>query len=90
MLGRGLFPAATEAAILERLLDLYREASPEALEPLDPLDLIAAEWSRQGLRQLSPPQEWWWLAYPASIPQSWGAMLVQSWTLKPKNAAKHP
>ena len=83
MLGRGLFPAGTEAAILERLLDLYREAEPLSLESLDPLDLIIAEWSRHGLRPLGPPQEWWWLAYPANIPQTWGAMLVRSWTLKP-------
>lgn len=75
------FPAATEAFILESLMEIYDRSAIGALEPLLPLDDIESAWKSQQLRMVGRPRSWWWLGYPCNIPRNWGAFKIQSWIL---------
>lgn len=75
------FPAATEAFILESLMEIYDRSAMWALEPLLPLDDIESAWESQRLRMVGQPRSWWWLGYPCNIPRNWGAFKIRSWIL---------
>ena len=77
----GRFPAATEASVLESLMEIYDQSGVRALEPLLPLDDLESAWKSRRLRMVGQPRSWWWLGYPCNIPRNWGAFKIQSWIL---------
>ena len=75
-----------EIEAFERLLAAYEAASPDTFETMVEVDAARAEWRRAGF-EAAPPQKWWWIEYPCSIPHSPGGFRVLSWILRPGGAA---
>ena len=78
-------PVATEASVLESLMEIYEQSDATALEPLLPIGDLESAWSNRQLRMVGQPQSWWWLGYPCNIPRNWGAFKIQSWILSRAN-----
>lgn len=76
---------AAESAAFERILSLYRDASPELFEPLLPVGGLRDRSAQLGLELRGSPESWWWLAYPCRIRAESGAFLVTNWILGLRN-----